>query len=325
MTTTAADNEAIKPPAPDQDRPDQTETLEARPDGRHRLQQRAAPQPGWVSPVSFGFATLAALAAWMLLFLGPMSALKEGHEQSTLYAKFRGSLASGVTPPAPFAPNSVLHEGDPVAILSIPAIGMSREVVVEGTTSKDLESGPGHWPGTVLPGEAGVSGMLGRAFGYGGPFSNIGKLKPGDDVYVTTGQGRYTYTVVDARGPGQPIPGSLAAAKAQLTLVTAANNGWHNLWVPTHAIYVDTVIKGTPGADATGSTPVSADAPMKSDTSNLIELVLWLQLMLIAVLALVWSATKWPRRQVWVVGAPVIIAVLWGVSLTFTQLLPNLL
>jgi sortase A len=202
---------------------------------------------------------------------------------------------------------------------------MSREVVVEGTRSGDLEAGPGHLPGTVLPGQAGVSTLLGRAFGYGGPFRHIGSLKPGDPITVTTGQGVYHFAVVDARGPGQPIPGSLSLAASRLTLVTAANNGWRNLWVPTHAIYVDAVLQGKAGGVTAGTVPTVADSPMKNDTGGLIVLVLWLQLLLVSALAVVWAATRWGQRQAWTVGVPVLLAVLWGASLEFTRLLPNLL
>jgi sortase A len=317
MTTTTEPTPATTESAPG--------WLDVRSNGRHRVKTEPAAAPEWTRPVTFVLVVVAALAAWLLLFLGPLSALRESHAQSTLYATFRGQLASGEHPPPPFAPGSVLREGDPVAVLSIPSIGITRMVVVEGTRSKDLELGPGHLPGSVLPGEAGVSGIYGRAFGYGGPFRKIHQLLPGATIDVTTGQGHSTYTVVDARGPGQPIPGKLGVSRGVLTLVTAANNGWHNLWVPTHAIYVDATITGTPGADATSTQPVTADLAMKSDTSNLVVLVLWLQLLFVAVLGLVWAATRWSRRQVWTVGVPIVVAVLWGVSLQFTQLLPNLL
>jgi sortase A len=301
--------------------PQGSTNVAAPPDGR----PDRPPPPPWVRLLTVCLCIVAGLAAWIALFLGPLSGLKEAHAQSTLYATFRGQLASGVTPPPPFAPGSVLRAGDPVAVLDIPAIGMHRTVVVEGTTSGNLESGPGHLPGTVLPGETGVSTLLGRAFGYGGPFSRVGSLKPGDAITATTGQGTYHFVVVDSRGPGQPIPGSLAAASSRLTLVTAANQGWRNLWVPTHAIYVDAVLHGTAGGVAAGTAPSEADSPMKGDPGGLIVLVLWLQLLLVAALAVVWAATRWGQRQAWTVGVPVLLAVGWVASLAFTRLLPNLL
>ena len=55
-------------------------------------------------------------------------------------------VASAIAAPAP---------GGPVGILSIPKISLSM-VVVEGTDADQLRSGPGHYPGTPLPGEEGT-------------------------------------------------------------------------------------------------------------------------------------------------------------------------
>ena len=43
--------------------------------------------------------------------------------------------------------------------------------------------------------------------------------------------------------PRRIVEGRLFRA-LRLTLVTAQNDGWRNLWVPKHAIYVDASING---------------------------------------------------------------------------------
>ena len=58
--------------------------------------------------------------------------------------------------------------GEPVALLSIPRLGISQ-VVVEGTASGDTLAGPGHLRDTVLPGQVGTSVVYGRAATYGAP------------------------------------------------------------------------------------------------------------------------------------------------------------
>jgi len=50
-----------------------------------------------------------------------------------------------------------------VALLSIPAIGISAMVVVEGTTPENLTLGPGHLRDTPLPGQAGISVIFGSS------------------------------------------------------------------------------------------------------------------------------------------------------------------
>jgi sortase A len=39
----------------------------------------------------------------------------------------------------------------------------------------------------------------------------------------------------------------------------------------------------------------------------------------------VWSRVRWGRWQTWLLGGPLLLAALWGVSTTAIQLLPNLL
>lgn len=309
---------------PSQGDPATTDLIDRRTESRPRRVARES-APLWVFPVQTGLVILALLAAWFVLFIGPLSALYESHAQSTLYASFRGQLSSFTPPPPPFAGHTLLAEGDPVAVIDAPAAGIRGDVVVEGTRSIDLQKGPGHLPGTVLPGEAGVSTLLGRAFGFGGPFAGLPNLRPGDPITVTTGQGTYHFTVYDVRAPGQPVPGALASVASRLTLITAANHGWSNLWVPTHAIYVDAVLKGQASPDAPGTASVASDAPMQGDSSGLTVLVLWLQLLLVSVVAVTWAGLRWGIWQAWLVGVPVLVAVLWAVSLQFTQLLPNLL
>ena len=61
------------------------------------------------------------------------------------------------------------------------------------------------------------------------------------------------------------------------------------------------------------------------DSGALFLLVLWLPLLVVAAVGLVWLQERWGRWQTWLVGAPVILAALWGVSQTAVQLLPNVM
>jgi len=45
--------------------------------------------------------------------------------------------------------------GSPLGYLSIPRIGMNDDVIVEGVGTDQLRQGPGHYPGTALPGQSG--------------------------------------------------------------------------------------------------------------------------------------------------------------------------
>jgi sortase A len=88
------------------------------------------------------------------------------------------------------------EEGDAVARLEIPEIGVN-DIVVAGVTTRDLKKGPGHFPDTPLPGQLGNSAIAGHRTTYGQPFHNVDKLDNGDEIIVTTPSGRFVYRVTD--------------------------------------------------------------------------------------------------------------------------------
>jgi hypothetical protein len=64
---------------------------------------------------------------------------------------------------------------------------------------------------------------------------------------------------------------------------------------------------------------------MQGDTSGLSSLVLWMQLLVLTVLAVAWLSTRWGRWQTWLVAAPALLAIAWVTSENAFQMLPNLL
>jgi sortase A len=123
-------------------------------------------------------------------------------QQDTLKADFeaRAAIPEGTTtttappnaPPTPAPPPP--PSGEAVAIIRIPAIGVDK-AVVEGVSLKDLRKGPGHYPGTPLPGEEGNAAIAGHRTTYGAPFNRLDELDAGDEILVTTLRGSYTYKV----------------------------------------------------------------------------------------------------------------------------------
>ncbi len=72
-------------------------------------------------------------------------------------------------------------------------------MVVEGTDAGDLRKGPGHYPGTPLPGQRGTVAIAGHRTTYGAPFRKIDKVRPGDEIVVVMPYGRFTYRVERTR------------------------------------------------------------------------------------------------------------------------------
>jgi sortase A len=85
-------------------------------------------------------------------------------------------------------------EGDAIARLAIPAIGVT-EYVVEGTDTADLRKGPGHYPETPLPGERGTAAIAGHRTTYGAPFRNLDDLRRGQRIRIDMPDGTFLYRV----------------------------------------------------------------------------------------------------------------------------------
>jgi sortase A len=96
------------------------------------------------------------------------------------------------TAPAPAPPvRPHLQLGETVAKLSIPRLG-TELYVVEGTDAGDLRLGPGHMPGTALPGESGNCVIAGHRDTH---FRILRKIRMGDEIALETPEGRFVYTV----------------------------------------------------------------------------------------------------------------------------------
>ncbi len=87
-----------------------------------------------------------------------------------------------------------LDAGSALARLRIPAIDVDK-VIVEGVARDDLRRGPGHYPGTALPGQAGNAAIAGHRTTYGAPFFRLDELNPGDEILIETPAGEVRYVV----------------------------------------------------------------------------------------------------------------------------------
>lgn len=90
-----------------------------------------------------------------------------------------------------------IGDGQVLTRIEIPKLGVDA-LVVEGTDAGALRAGAGHYKGTALPCKTGNVGIAGHRTTYGKPFHRIDELVPGDEVTLSTPQGRCTYRVVDA-------------------------------------------------------------------------------------------------------------------------------
>lgn len=268
---------------------------------------------------------LGILCVGFLANLIVVSQLIHARDQEVLYSDFRSELANAIAPVGQTDINgALLVPGAAVAVLEIPDLGM-REVVVEGTTSTVMESGPGHKRDTVLPGQAGVSVIYGRQAAFGGPFGQLEILQPGMKIIATTGQGPAEYEVTGVRRPGDPVPAPVASGEGRLTLVTAMGPRF----MPTDVLRVDAALvtdpQPAPTRVLTAAAMDPAEQAMAGDPAALVPLLLWLQLLLVVVVLTTWLAIRWGKWQAWLIAVPVILFVGVSASMSAIRLLPNLM
>lgn len=268
-------------------------------------------------------AAVAILALWFILFAFVLTSLQERSTQARLYDRYRLELAQETAPLA-----EPVKVGSPVAMITFPSAGMHNLVVVEGTTSRLLQEGPGHQSSSPLPGQTGDAVLLGRSVTYDSPFGRIADVKAGAPLTITDGEGIFRYRVEDVRYQGDRLPPPLTAQQSRVTLVTAVGGGWENGWAPSHTVYLDAMmVKGQPQPVPTGlpTTVSNSSLPMQGDPSGLIPLIFWLEGLVAAVVILVWARARWGRPQTWIAGAPILFIALWGASNALMRFLPNLL
>ncbi len=259
--------------------------------------------------------TLTLLAVVILGFVGFLyflSGVQEARAQTTLYAELQSQLGQATAPTGPTTP------GAPVALLDIPAIGISNMVVVEGTTPENLTLGPGHLRDTPLPGQGGISVIFGRRATYGAPFSDVPLLRPGDLITTIASEGQARYEVIAVSDSSKPVP--FTNYPNQLLLVTADSR-----IAPAHYIEVEAKLLTTPQAEPGGLPTIGAsEVALGRDFYALIPSMAWAIALAAAALAGSLAAARWSRWPAWIVTLPVVLAILWNLYESLSALLPNL-
>ncbi|MDR0595046.1 MAG: sortase [Bifidobacteriaceae bacterium] len=271
---------------------------------------------------------MTAVSALALAFVGHaavFSHLQHQRAQSLAYQDFRSALAKAEAPTGQLALNQEMTPlGTPVALLEIPKIGLS-EVVLEGSSAAVLRGGAGHRRDSVMPGQPGTAVILGRQATYGGPFGKVKSLAPGDQITLTTGQGVATYQVFALRRAGDPMPEELRPGQARLELLT----GDGLALFPSGVLHVDAELvteAHSPSSRVMAYAALpAAERAMGQDRSA------WFIAFFIAVftaaagLAVWWLWRAWGRREAWLVGLPVLLALGVTCADSIMNALPNLL
>ena len=81
-------------------------------------------------------------------------------------------------------------------MIVIPKINLVHPIF-EGIDETAIHWGPGHWPGSALPGQRGNTVFAGPRVTHTRPFLDIDLLAPGDQIIFHLASGTYTYEVTD--------------------------------------------------------------------------------------------------------------------------------
>lgn len=248
--------------------------------------------------------TMLSVGLCLFVFLGYLfifSNLQEARNQRHLLNVFAIPAQAKVPLSGRVPPN-----GQPAAILQIPALGL-KQVVVQGTTSADLLQGPGVMPDTARPGTKGNAVIAGRHATGGAVFADLDKLVKGDVIHLTTGLGKFVYRVrtIGIARAGQVSPAS-PTHRAQLTLMTAASLTGDSV------LYVRSRLVTTPGSAPRPKHPPSpTQLGLSGDPSAWGPTVAW-GLVLVLTLAVSFVIYTRARSKVWTIyllSTPILLAV----------------
>lgn len=177
------------------------------------------------------------LGTFVLLFVAYQllgTNLVTNNEQRALAAELQTQWTSNVVEETPSL-------GDGVALIKIPTIGVDR-VVVEGVGVTDLKKGPGHYPGTAMPGQLGNTVISGHRTTYGAPFNRLDELRVGDEILVYDQSGPFKYIVSENKIVSPTAVEVLdPSSDARLTLTTC-----HPKFSARERLIIVATLEGTP-------------------------------------------------------------------------------
>ena len=213
--------------------------------------------------------------AWSLWFTGLSTSAQQDRLRAALDERWEEPPPAAApvaapdpapAPPVPSGPTEApapepvprvhpVPTGEALAVLRVPRFGADyAPVVVEGTGREELRRGPGHLPGTALPGEVGNFVVSAHRTTYGAELRRADELVPGDPLVVETGVSWLVYRVTGSRVVAPtavevtlPVPDQPGAApsRAVLTLTTC-----HPVFSARERLVVSAELVGSTAKDA---------------------------------------------------------------------------
>jgi sortase A len=234
-----------------------------------------------------------ALAFGSLMFNQLLGPLVHDRAATALEQRLSSDLLNGVAPVS--YPIAV---GVPIGLIEVPNHDV-RAVVVEGSKAEQLAQASGHLIGSALPGQPGVSAILGRSQTYGAEFKNLDQLIVGDEVVVTTGQGVHTYEVIDITVRSARDVAAFQGEGHMLILSTVVDSSDR---LVVRATLTSPVF---PAGQATDHQTSLDELGLAGDSSSWSDLALWMLIAALLAAGFPIIVNQVGRRVGWLVVAPI--------------------
>ena len=233
------------------------------------------------------------LAFGSLMFNQILGPLVHDRAATALEQRLASDLVNGVAPVS-----NPIALGVPIGLIEVPNRDV-RAVVVEGSKAEQLAQASGHLIGSALPGQPGVSAILGRSQTYGAEFRNLDQLIVGDEVVVTTGQGVHTYEVIDITVRSARDAAAFQGEGHMLILATVVDSSDR---LVVRATLTSPVF---PAGQATDHQPTLDELGLAGDSSSWSDLALWMLIAALLAAGFPIIVNQVGRRVGWLVVAPI--------------------
>ena len=234
-----------------------------------------------------------ALAFGSFMFNQLLAPLVHNRAATALEQRLASDLVNGVAPVS-----NPIALGVPIGLIDVPNRDV-RAVVVEGSKAEQLAQASGHLVGSALPGQPGVSAILGRSQTYGAEFRNLDQLIVGDEVVVTTGQGVHSYEVIDITVRSARDTAAFQGEGHMLILATVVDSSDR---LVVRATLTSPVF---PAGQATDHQTSLDELGLAGDSSSWSALALWMLIAALLAAGFPIIVNQVGRRVGWLVVAPI--------------------
>jgi len=192
---------------------------------------------------------------------------------------------------------------------------------VEGTSRDDLKKGPGHYPGTPLPGTIGNAAIAGHRTTYLHPFWGLDNLVPGDDIIIETFAGSFDYRVSTPWFTVKPtdvwVVGNTPDPELTLTACHPKGSAALRIVIKAKLVPAKSTKPTKPKPRAvtvgTGKGLVTQEAGLaeglSGQTRSLVPSVVWGIIAALVGLGWWWTFRRWRHPLIWLTGVlPFLVA-----------------